>query len=208
MSRRTTRIVLSIAAAAVLTLAAGFAIMRGSRPSRAVAPTVSSPVSTSPVTAGLTEAPSLLAPAVTPAVASASIPSQVAAGPTSVTPTARARASAPGEPGVASGMATASDCFYAPDNSSTPGQALTWTIAVPHGDSQQIDLSSEPTGPTGGHLASSPRLKAEEAGFTWRGLEVGHSYTWQVITSLGRASSKSPVQTFVVEPCSGGYTGP
>jgi len=102
----------------------------------------------------------------------------------------------------------ATECFYAPDNSSIPGESLTWTVASPPGDSQRVELSSEPPGLQSGHSQGSRPIPGTDAGFSWRDLKVGQTYTWRVITTSGTATSPSPPQTFVAQPCAGGYSGP
>ncbi len=115
----------------------------------------------------------------------------------------------PGPPGAASSLGATPDCVYFPDGSSSPAETLAWTVGVPVGDSQQVQLSSDAHGLDHGQFATSPLLSAKQVNYPWTDhLKAGQSYTWRVITSTANASSPSQSHTFVVERCTGNYTGP
>ncbi len=115
---------------------------------------------------------------------------------------------APRTPGAASSLGATPDCEYFPDGSSSPAETLAWTVAVPVGDSQQVQLSSDPHGLDHGQFATSPPLTVKQVTYPWQDLKTGQSYTWRVITSTANASSPSQPHTFIVQPCTGNYTGP
>ncbi len=168
---------------------------RSAGPPPAAAATTTSPAgppSTTPSSTGTVTSP----PSVTP--------SPTAPGGPVGSPAPPAR----GAPGVATGLHTAEDCEYFPDSTSTPGEALLWTPGVPIGESQHVELASDPQGSGNAHFASSPPLAAKDLGFSWRGIKPGQSYLWRVVTASGNATSSSGTQSFVAQPCTGGYSGP
>ncbi|MDQ6837705.1 MAG: hypothetical protein M3137_05025 [Actinomycetota bacterium] len=114
----------------------------------------------------------------------------------------------PGAPGLASRLNVAPDCLYFPDGSSSPAEYLSWTVAVPPGASQHVEVSDVAQGLDTGHFASSTSLLAKQAGLSWRPITAGQAYTWRVVTtSAAGPSSTSVTQSFVGQPCLRGAGG-